>query len=270
MLLYIVLLPTSGGSMRVMQSYVLYIIFLSLNSCTISEQTPGVDQEELFVSESNNLAKAEYPIVSDHGLEHQVYAFYRRQKLHAEAKVISNTERFDESIQIAAELTDFDPLFLNGMIANECSGRPRVSPGGGHGLMQIRGTPPACARSRAAAALEVDEAELDWRGDDTHNVVIGAFTLECYTELMDGDILLGMLAYNMGPANKSLEKIIDTYGATTFLEVQPYLKDGPATYPIRVYGHALAFQIHATDGDLPEYQNNAELVQSFQIPGWPK
>ena len=85
---------------------------------------------------------------------------------------------------------------------------------------------------------------------------------------MNGDLFLGLLAYNIGPANGGLRAIMDRYGARDFVTIQPYLQELPRDYPIRVLSTALAHRLWRAGG-LPRYEegHNAAHVQAAGIPG---
>ena len=59
------------------------------------------------------------------------------------------------------------------------------------------------------------------------------------------------------------------FGAYDFATAQPYLKDLPRDYPVRVLAAALAYRLWRTDGRLPRYEDgdNARHIQSVGIPG---
>ena len=90
-----------------------------------------------------------------------------------------------------------------------------------------------------------------------------------YLEEMKGDLFLGLLAYNIGPRNGGLRFIMQQYGASDFITMQPYLQRLPRDYPIRVLSYALAFRLWQQDGKLLAYQegNNASHIQQVGIPG---
>jgi hypothetical protein len=102
-----------------------------------------------------------------------------------------------------------------------------------------------------------------------HNAFVAAATLKHYLAEMQNDLFLGLLAYNIGPRNGGLRFIMQQYGASDFVSMQPYLQQLPRDYPIRVLSYALAFKIRQHDGKLMSYQegNNAKHIQSLGIPG---
>ncbi|MBU3984051.1 MAG: transglycosylase, partial [Proteobacteria bacterium] len=63
--------------------------------------------------------------------------------------------------------------------------------------------------------------------------------------------------------------IMDQYGATDFITIQPYLMQLPRDYPIRVLSNSLAFRIGRQEGQLLAYEEgkNALRIQSIGIPG---
>jgi hypothetical protein len=79
----------------------------------------------------------------------------------------------------------------------------------------------------------------------------------------------GLLAYNVGPANGGLRFIMDQYGVTDFLTIQPYLMQLPRGYPIRVLSSSLAFRVGQKKGRLLAYEEgvNATRIQAIGIPG---
>jgi hypothetical protein len=198
-------------------------------------------------------------------LGHQVYAAYRRADLPALERMLERARPFDAAVHEAAGAFGVDAEVLMGIAAAESSFRPRDSADGGHGLFQIT-APPAEAVAQAKRALGVPALDL---GDARQNAFLAAATLRIYYDAMHGDALLALLAYNIGPRNGGLETIMRQFGATDFVTAQPYLKDLPRDYPVRVLAAALAYRLWRADGRLPRYEDgdNARRIQAVGIPG---
>jgi hypothetical protein len=62
---------------------------------------------------------------------------------------------------------------------------------------------------------------------------------------------------------------MNQYGARDFYTIQPYLKNLPRDYPIRVLTAALAYRLWRSEGALPRYEDgqNARYIQAIGIPG---
>lgn len=198
-------------------------------------------------------------------LAHQVYAAYRRFDLAPLRGMLERADQYSPSILEAAKTFDIDPDLLHGLAATESSFLPRDSGDGGRGLFQITLAPKA-ALKEAARHLSVNQPSLD---NVRHNAFVAAATFQHYLSEMNDDMFLGLLAYNIGPANGGLRFIMDQYGAKDFVTIQPYLKELPREYPIRVLSYALAFRLWHHEGRLPAYEeeDNALLIQSIGIPG---
>ena len=198
-------------------------------------------------------------------LAHQVFAAYRRYGESQLQKMIDRAAAFDSDIKDAAKSFDLDPDILLGVAATESSFQPRDSGDGGHGLFQITSVPKAITE-QARRELSVDQLSLD---DPRHNAFIAAATLKNYLDEMHGDLFMGLLAYNIGPRNGGLKFIMQQYGATDFISMQPYIQQLPRDYPIRVLSYALAFRLWRHDGKLLAYQegDNAVHIQRLGIPG---
>ncbi|MEO8605477.1 MAG: transglycosylase SLT domain-containing protein, partial [bacterium] len=196
---------------------------------------------------------------------HQVFAAYRRAGRGETEKMFERGRAFEPAVREAAETFGLDADLLTGLAATESSFRPRTSADGGRGLFQITAAPVSAQRD-AAAALGVSRIDLS---DPRHNAFVGAATLRLYLDQMRGDLFLGLLAYNIGPANGGLRAIMDHYGARDFVTIQPYLQQLPRDYPIRVLSAALAHRLWRTEGHLPAYEEgtNAIRVQGVGIPG---
>ncbi len=196
---------------------------------------------------------------------HQVYAAYRRANLPQVQRMFENARPYQPMVEEAAAAFDLDPALLVGVAATESAFRPRRSADGGRGLFQIT-APPAAALRAARAALQTEQIDL---ANDRHNAFAGAATLRAYLDQMYGDLFLGLLAYNIGPANGGLQAIMLHYGARDFVTIQPYLQQLPRDYPIRVLSAALAFRLWRQEGRLPRYEerDNAERIQAAGIPG---
>lgn len=198
-------------------------------------------------------------------LAHQVYAAYRRYDAKQLQRMVDRAEAYNPVILQAAKAFDIDPNLLQGVAATESSFMPRDSQDGGHGLFQITQVPKTIME-QAGRRLGVNTPSVL---DHRHNAFIAAATLKYYLAEMHDDMFLGLLAYNIGPANGGLRFIMQQYGATDFVTIQPYLQQLPRDYPIRVLSYALAFRLWQKERKLPAYEegNNAARIQRIGIPG---
>jgi len=198
-------------------------------------------------------------------LAHQVYAAYRRYNPAQLQVLVNRAEAYNPAIAEAAKAFDIDPNLLQGIAATESSFLPRDSQDGGHGLFQITQVPKA-VMAQAGKQLAVSKPSLL---DPRHNAFIAAATFKYYLSEMHNDLFLGLLAYNIGPANGGLRFIMQQYGATDFVTIQPYLQQLPRDYPIRVLSHALAFRLWQMEKKLLVYEegDNAMRIQRIGIPG---
>lgn len=198
-------------------------------------------------------------------LAHQIYAAYRRYSTKDLQKMLIRAQGFTPAIESAAEAFDVDVNILHGIAAAESSFLPRDSTDGGRGLFQITHVPKAITQ-QAAEQLEVDRLDLQ---NPKHNAYAAAATFKHYLTEMGGDLFLGLLAYNIGPANGGLRFIMNQYHASDFTTIQPYLQEMPRGYPVRVLSYALAFRIWREEGKLLAYEEgrNALHIQKIGIPG---
>lgn len=198
-------------------------------------------------------------------LAHQVYAAYRRHETVQLEKMIIRAQPFDADIRQAAQAFGVDADILLGVAATESSFMPRTSQDGGQGLFQITAVPKFITQ-QACQKLDIDQPDLN---NPRHNAFIAAATLKHYLAEMKEDLFLGLLAYNIGPRNGGLRFIMQQYGASDFITMQPYLQQLPRDYPIRVLSYALAFKMWQQDGKLLAYQedDNAVHIQRIGIPG---
>jgi hypothetical protein len=200
-------------------------------------------------------------------LNHQVFAAYRRYHSANLNKMIQRSESYKPAIAEAAHVFDIDENLLQGIAATESSFKPRDSNDGGHGLFQITAVP-AKILEEAKDRLNTDTLSMY---NHRHNAYIAAATFKHYLAQMKNDVYLGLLAYNIGPANGGLRFIMKKYGVTDFITIQPYLQLLPRDYPIRVLSYALAFRLWQKQGKLLAYEedNNAMLIQQLGVPGLP-
>lgn len=198
-------------------------------------------------------------------LAHQVYAAYRRYDRAQLQHIVERAEAYNPAIAEAAKAFELDVNLLQGVAATESSFLPRDSRDGGHGLFQITLVPKAVIE-QVGEQLAIDKPSLL---NPRHNAFIAAATLKYYLAEMHGDLFLGLLAYNIGPANGGLRFIMQQYGATDFVTIQPYLQQLPRDYPIRVLSHALAFRLWQIEKKLLVYEegDNAMRIQRIGIPG---
>ena len=198
-------------------------------------------------------------------LAHQVFAAYRRLDTAQIQTLITRAQPYTQAIEEASKSFTLDPDLLLGIAATESSFLPRESKDGGQGLFQITRVPEA-VMAQAAKNLGTDKAEI---ANHRHNGFLAAATLRHYLQQMKNDLFLGLLAYNIGPANGGLRFIMQQYGATDFVTIQPYLQQLPRDYPIRALAHALAFRIYRREGKLLPYAEglNAVRIQHIGVPG---
>jgi hypothetical protein len=198
-------------------------------------------------------------------LAHQVYAAYRRYDNGMLQQMVERSKPFNPAIIEAAKAFSLDVNLLQGIAATESSFLPRDSFDGGHGLFQITLVPKHIMAS-AAKRLDVDKPDLN---NARHNAYIAAATFKFYLQQMKNDLFLGLLAYNIGPTNGGLRFIMQQYGVTDFITIQPYLQQLPRDYPIRVLSYALAFRLWQKEGRLPAYEEgeNAIRIQEIGVPG---
>ena len=198
-------------------------------------------------------------------LAHQIFAAYRRSDLGQMQRIIERAEVYLPIIRDAADAYGVDAEVLVGVGAAESSFYPRDSKDGGHGLFQITAPPKPVVE---AVKKRLGAASLDLF-NQKHNTLVAAATLQHYLKEMNGDLFLGLLAYNIGPKNGGLLSIIRQYGARDFVNIQPYLQNLPRDYPIRVLTASLAYRLWRTEGKLPRYEEgqNALHIQHIGIPG---
>ncbi len=198
-------------------------------------------------------------------LAHQVYAAYRRLEAGELKNMVERAAPYRPAITEAARKFGIDVDLLQGLAATESSFMPRESRDGGQGLFQITRVPDA-ARNKVDDLFTPEQRLLT---NPRYNAHLGAATLRHYLDEMKDDLFLGLLAYNIGPANGGLRFIMGQYGATDFVTIQPYLQRLPRDYPIRVLSYSLAFRIQQREGQLLAYEEgvNAQRIQNIGIPG---
>ena len=94
-----------------------------------------------------------------------------------------------------------------------------------HGPLPDHGAPAAALAERDPRRRRCAHRA---HADPRHNAAVGAATLRRYLDQMHEDLFLGLLAYNIGPANGGLRAIMEHYGARDFVTIQPYLAGAPA------------------------------------------
>ncbi len=198
-------------------------------------------------------------------IAHQVYAAYRRHNSAQLQTMITRAQPYRDDIEAAARAFGIDAHLLHGVAATESSFMPRDSHDGGKGLFQITRVPESII-AQAMRRLNTERIVLD---SHRHNAFVAAATFKHYMAEMKNDLFLGLLAYNIGPANGGLRFIMQQYGASDFTTIQPYLQTLPRDYPIRVLSYALAFRLWHLKGRLPAYEEggNALTIQRIGIPG---
>jgi len=199
-------------------------------------------------------------------IAHQVYAAYRRLETKPLAGMIKRAAPYDAVIEEASAAYGLDADLLKGLAATESSFLPRISNDGGKGLFQITSIPKNVVKEVDQRFAQKDRSNTNPR----YNAFLGAATLRHYLTEINNDLFLGLLAYNIGPANGGLRFIMNQYGVTDFTTIQPYLAQLPRDYPIRVLANGLAFRIQRRNGHLLAYErgDNALTIQAMGIPGF--
>lgn len=198
-------------------------------------------------------------------IAHQVYAAYRRAGIADLRKMLERGQVYEPTVHEAAAAFGVDAEVLMGIGMAESGFYPRDSADGGRGLFQIT-APPRLAERAVRERLGVEKLDpLNQR----HNAFLAAATLKEYLAQMQGDLFLGLLAYNIGPRNGGLVSIMQRYGARDFVTIQPYLQQLPRDYPIRVLSGALAYRLWRSEHRLLRYEDgdNALTIQRVGIPG---
>jgi soluble lytic murein transglycosylase len=105
--------------------------------------------------------------------------------------------RHDDVIRQQAEDKDLDPALIAAVIYQETGFRPRSSPAGAQGLMQIM---PSTARfiARRSGGTEFELQDLD---TPQINIAYGSWYLRYLLDRYDGDEALALAAYNAGTTN---------------------------------------------------------------------
>ncbi len=198
-------------------------------------------------------------------IAHQVFATYRRADRAEVQRMLERSRAYEGIVHAAAEAFGIDPDVLIGLGATESSFEPRDSADGGRGLFQITAVPEDASRD-VQRRLGVTQIDLH---DARQNAWLAAATMRRYLDDMQGDLFLGLLAYNIGPHNGGLRAIMEQYGARDFVTIQPYLQHLPRDYPVRVLANALAARVWRREGRLPAYEegDNAARIQQLGIPG---
>jgi soluble lytic murein transglycosylase len=105
--------------------------------------------------------------------------------------------RHDDVIRQQAEDKDLDPALIAAVIYQETGFRPRASPAGAQGLMQIM---PSTARfiARRSGGTEFELRDLD---TPQINIAYGSWYLRYLLDRYEGDEALALAAYNAGMTN---------------------------------------------------------------------
>ncbi len=105
--------------------------------------------------------------------------------------------RHDDVIRQQAEDKDLDPALIAAVIYQETRFRPRPSPAGAQGLMQIM---PSTARfiARRSGGTEFELRDLD---TPQINIAYGSWFLRHLLDRYAGDEVLALAAYNAGTTN---------------------------------------------------------------------
>jgi soluble lytic murein transglycosylase len=119
--------------------------------------------------------------------------------------------RHDDIIRQQAREKDLDPALIAAIIYEESRFRPRTSPAGAEGLMQITPQTADFIAERSGAT----EFELSDLGDPQINISYGSFYLRHLLDRYGGNEELAIAAYNAGGTNVD-QWVADAGGAEAF------------------------------------------------------
>jgi LysM repeat protein len=201
-------------------------------------------------------------------IAHWIYAGYRRNTANI-ALVVPRSGDYLQMISDACYYLNYDFEVALGVAAAESAFNPnKVARAGDHGLFQIKAPPKEAIRMATDALGHYPD-----KRDIKDNIYLGVACLTHYRRIMDDDLLLGLVAYNMGSGG-DLRIVIKKYRATSYLEAQPYLKEtkrqNPRMYPIKVLQFSLGYRVWQSFGRFPSYEkkNNARKIHALGIPGF--
>ena len=173
--------------------------------------------------------------------------FFRKQSLYA------------EEINSLAREFNIDPDFFRAWIYVESVyDKNAVGPNGEKGLLQIYNVPENCSK-QARAYLGVKELNVF---DPKHNMTLGAITLLDYQKQMKNDLLLGLIAFNWGPNNLTLQRA-ENY-ASIFDKVPNKIAKN---YPLQILSLTLMQKVKAENGSVLSYKEYPKSIENIQLPG---
>lgn len=149
---------------------------------------------------------------------------YREMPGHEALRKAAVYGRYREFIRAAAERYSLDPELVRAIIKVESSFNPHaVSKKGAMGLMQLM--PETAKEMQVAAPFEVEE-----------NIMGGSRYLRQLLDLFEGDLRLGLAAYNAGPS-----RVLEKRGIPNIPETKQYVQKVLHEYG-RTRGASLASQ----------------------------
>ena len=118
---------------------------------------------------------------------------------------------YDEFVKTAAEENNLDPEIIKAVILKESAGKPKAgSSKGAKGLMQLT--------SIAVRDLGLDDKSFDYYDPET-NIKAGSKFLAKMIDTFDGNLTLGLAAYNAGIWNVRKHN-----GVPPFKETEDYVR----------------------------------------------
>ncbi len=178
---------------------------------------------------------------------------YRSQVLSAWERVYRRSQQYTEIFDRVADELGIPVAVLKGIAARESKMQAHVvSPARAQGLMQVM---PSHYAFHAQAADWCGDERYEWR-NPCHNIYAGGLVYKDALIRAEGDVLLALMIYHMGPENAIFQTAREV-GANSFLSVYHAQKDNEKYYALEVMSWVLAFASQEAFGRVqPMYHPN--------------
>lgn len=172
-------------------------------------------------------------------------------------RIVRRMQKHQAYVKEASQRYCYDPNFLIALAGVESAGKKEAinESTGAVGLYQLLSLPRSAERD---VQRYLGRSWVNWE-HPRDNILLGAATLREYTKGKNGDVLLGLVAYNWGPNRRTLK------GVKSFEEVKDTIPDSVRLYALEISALFLAIESIERHGEVIPYKKE-DTSQLDQIP----
>ena len=196
------------------------------------QPTSNPEQKRQYTGRQNDIISLED--IADNSLRRNIMYQFERIDENDFEKIMGRIKKYNQLIESSSTEYNLDDNLVASVIYHESSGNPKaVSPRNALGLMQV-----TYGAAREVSAKKLTRKEIM---SPERNIPFGSKYLSKLIDMYKGSVMLGLAAYNMGPARLSriLKKHKMTPESTSWQEIEHFLPRETREYVPKVFGGVL-------------------------------